>query len=62
LSILHPTFSSTTRAPTTLPQQPYLNVFLRWGIVLVTTMTLISSSYDEDKVFYNYRLEDLILS
>jgi hypothetical protein len=29
LSILHPTFSSTTRAPTTLPQQPYLNVFLR---------------------------------
>jgi hypothetical protein len=25
-------------------------------------MTLISSSYDEDKVFYNYRLEDLILS
>jgi len=43
-------------------QQPYLNVFLRWGIVLTTTMTLISNSYDEDKVFYNYCLEDLTLS
>ncbi len=42
-------------------QQPYLNIFLKWGLVLITNMTFISSSYNENKVFYNGHPKDLTM-
>jgi hypothetical protein len=42
-------------------QQSYLNVFSKWSIVLTATVTLVLSSYDEDKVIYNCHQEDLTL-
>jgi hypothetical protein len=40
-------------------QQPCLNIFLKWGLVLITTITFVSSSYNENKVFYNCHPKDL---
>ncbi len=56
LPIVHPPFTSTTKAPTT-----YLNLLFRWSIILSTTMTLLSQSYDEDKVFFNCHPKGLTL-
>jgi hypothetical protein len=35
--------------------------FLKWNLILITTMTFVSSIYDENENFYDYHPKDLTL-